>query len=154
MLKIIEDYFERLEELRADIHAVVDGLPPEAIDWSPGPPVNALAVLLAHVAGSLRYWVGDVAGREPSGRDREAEFRTQGVDAAQLTARLDQAFGAARQVLERLDAADLGATRVPPRGGNEVSVMWALLHALEHTATHLGHMQALRDAWNQKPGSG
>jgi len=31
-------------------------------------------------------------------------------------------------------------------------VAWALLHALDHTAQHLGHMQITRQLWDQERG--
>ena len=31
-----------------------------------------------------------------------------------------------------------------------LGVAWALLHALEHTAIHLGHMQIMRQLWEQR----
>lgn len=149
MLPILADYLNRLEDVHADMRRTLEGLPQEAFDWSPGPDINSLAVLAAHTAGSLRYWIGDVAGQAPSGRDRPAEFRTQDVDAAALIARLDAALDHSRGVLERLALPDLEARRILP-DGKEYSVAWALAHALEHTAVHLGHMEITRQLWEQR----
>jgi hypothetical protein len=30
------------------------------------------------------------------------------------------------------------------------NIAWSLLHALEHTALHLGHMQLTRQLWEQQ----
>ncbi|MBI1880044.1 MAG: DUF664 domain-containing protein, partial [Chloroflexi bacterium] len=86
MLPIFEAYLDRLEELHDDMRQAITGLPPAALDWSPGPEMNSLGVLATHVAGSERYWVGEVAGGNPANRDRPTEFRTHGLDEATLTA--------------------------------------------------------------------
>jgi hypothetical protein len=90
MLSILEDYSERLQSLHANVERTIAGLPLPALDWAPGPDMNSLGVLAIHVAGAERYWIGDVVGRDLSGRDRAAEFHAHGLDAATLTARLAQ----------------------------------------------------------------
>ena len=69
-----KDYYDRLSELHHDLAATIDGLPIEALDWSPGPDINSLSVLVAHTAGSERYWIGEVAGVDLAGSDRPQEY--------------------------------------------------------------------------------
>jgi uncharacterized damage-inducible protein DinB len=150
MLPFLADYFETLRNLHADIERALDGLPPEALDWSPGLEMNSLSVLATHVAGSERYWIGDVAGGNPSGRDREAEFRVQDLKAEALAARLAETLAHSQAVLERLTLHDLEVQRASPMHDNRAfSVGWSLAHALEHTAQHLGQMQLTRQLWEQ-----
>ncbi|HLF29383.1 MAG TPA: DinB family protein [Anaerolineae bacterium] len=153
MLPILNDYLDRLQALHADIRRAITGLPQAALDWSPGPEMNSLAVLAAHIAGSERYWIGDVAGGEPSGRDRAAEFQTKAADADSLLARLDAALAHSQTVLERLTLPELEEPRrMPPgsaRGERVVTGAWALAHALEHVAIHVGHTQIVRQLWDQ-----
>jgi uncharacterized damage-inducible protein DinB len=143
-------YFNRLEGLHDDITQAIDGLPREALDWVPGPDINSLAVLVAHVVGSQRYWIGDVVAGDPSNRDRDAEFRTQGVDAATLKKRLADTLAHSRAVLESLALEDLTEARVSARVDHKITVGWALAHALEHTAIHVGHIQIVRQWWEQQ----
>lgn len=150
MLHMFEDYLDRLQALHADIQRALEGLPQEALDWSPSTDMNSLAVLAVHTAGAERYWIGDVAGQDASGRDRDAEFQTKGLDVAALTARLDAALAHSRSVLDKLTVADMDARRSAPRDGKEYTVAWALLHALEHAAIHLGHMQIVRQLWDRR----
>jgi hypothetical protein len=89
MPTILEAYLERLEALHAEIQQIIADLSPEALDWTPGPEMNSLGVLVAHVAGSERYWIGTVVGDAPLERDRDAEFRTHGLDGVTLAAQLD-----------------------------------------------------------------
>ncbi|MCK4452103.1 MAG: DinB family protein [Anaerolineae bacterium] len=153
MLSVLEDYLERLQALHADIERAIGGLPPPALDWVPGPDMNSLGILAVHVAGAERYWIGDVVGRDPSGRDRAVEFRTRGLDAATLKVRLAETLAHSQTVLEGLTLPDLEATQVSSRDGREFTVAWCLAHALEHTALHLGQMQITRQLWEQQ-GSG
>ena len=153
MLSVLEDYLERLQALHADIERTIEGLPPPALDWVPGPDMNSLGILAVHVAGAERYWIGDVVGRDPSGRDRAAEFRMRGLDAATLKVRLTETLAHSQTVLEGLTLPDLEAMQVSPRDGRESTVAWCLAHALEHTALHLGQMQITRQLWEQQ-GSG
>lgn len=60
MEAFFEQYLDRLALVHQEIEATVDGLPLEAMDWIPGPEMNSLGVLLAHVAGSEKHWFGDV----------------------------------------------------------------------------------------------
>lgn len=147
MLEMLTTYFNRLEELHRDLNRALEGLPAEALNWSSGPEMNSLAVLAAHTAGSERYWIGDVVARDDSQRDRAAEFRIQAGSAAELIARLDAALAHSRSVLERLTLSDLDEKRTEPPQQREVTVAWALFHALEHMAVHLGHMQLMHDLW-------
>lgn len=36
-----------------------------------------------------------------------------------------------------------------PRGNQEYTAAWAILHALEHTALHTGQIQLARQLWEQ-----
>lgn len=149
MDSFFEAYLERLEILHERIKGVAAGLPAEALDWQPGPETNSIAVLMVHIAGAERYWIGDVAGQEPSGRNRPAEFETAGLDATTLSQRLDKSLAHARTVLGRLSPAELAQPRQSARHQRAFSVAWALLHALEHTAVHSGHIELTRQLWEE-----
>jgi uncharacterized damage-inducible protein DinB len=143
------DYYDRLSDLHHDLAASVEGLPVEALDWQPGPETNSLAVLITHTAGSERYWIGEVAGEEPADRVRAQEFEADGRTAEELVELLDRALAHSRSVLSRLSINNLTEARVASMQGRSVTVSWALLHALEHTAVHLGHVQITCQAWEQ-----
>jgi hypothetical protein len=138
---VFQDFFERLKTLHASVEHALDGLPSAALDWAPGPEMNSLAVLVTHLAGAERYWIGDVAGQAPSGRDRASEFLVHGLDRAHLLAQMASTLEHSRGVLEQLSIQDLEAERLSARDGEVHRVAWALAHALEHTALHTGHIQ-------------
>ena len=143
----LADILRLLEEKHAEFLAVLERLPPDAMNWQPGEGMNSLAVLAVHSAGAERFWIGDIAMQEPLKRDRPGEFATQNFTAEQAIARLDWSLDYVRSALARLTAADLAAPRANLRDGNETTVGYAVLHALEHTAMHAGHAQLTRQLW-------
>ncbi len=152
MHRFFEDYLERLSTLHGHIERAIEGLTPEALNWSPGPEINSVCVLIVHLCGAERFWIGDVAGQLPSHRDRDSEFEAQGMDGAALKRRLAEALDHSRSVVERLSLDDLAAARSSPPDERTYTIGWALAHALEHTAIHLGHVQIMRQWWEQRPG--
>lgn len=145
-----QEYLERLQDLHTGIQKVLAELPDEALDWIPAEGMNSLSVLVVHLTGAERYWIGDVVMGDPSDRNRAAEFQTSGLDRVRLNQRLEEVFDYAKTSLEDLDLADLERESVSPRDGKRFSAAWALLHALEHTAIHLGHIQLTRQLWSGK----
>ena len=150
MLPELEDYYQRLSDLHDGLKQAIAGLPAEALDWVPGPDMNSLRVLMVHTAGAERYWIGDMAGQQPSGRDRDAEFRAKGLDEAALATLLDDTLAHSHSVLAGLTHDDLLKmhSEIQLSGGEEFRVAWAIMHALEHTALHLGHIQITRQLWD------
>lgn len=150
MLDFFSGYLEILEYNYEQMAQAIAGLSQEALDWVPGKDMNSLCVLVVHTTGSERYWVGDVAMGEPSGRNRAMEFEASGLSEAMLRQRLDDTLAYTRDALERLTLADLDRLYTMPSDGRQVTVGWAVLHALEHTALHVGHAQITRQLWDQR----
>lgn len=153
MLSFFEDYIKQLEGYNAEARQALQALPVEALDWSPGKGMNSMAVLAAHIAGSERYWIGDVAAGEPSGRERAAEFAIHGVGGDELARRLEEVIGYTRRTLAGFGLDDLERICRVPGNDEQVSVASALLHALNHAALHVGHMQMTRQLWASRQGS-
>ena len=149
MQKFFTDYMNLLQDCHNGILQAIEGLPSEALDWIPGPDMNSITVLVFHLTGAARFWIGDIATQEPSNRDRAAEFRVQGAGMDVLKKRLSDNLEYARSVLDKLSLQDLEATRVRHSDGREFTVAWALLHALEHATSHLGQIQITRQLWEQ-----
>jgi hypothetical protein len=150
MQSFFADYLDCLESLHNDIKASLAEMPQAGLDWKPGAGMNSLCVLAVHVAGSERYWIGDVVAGEPSGRNRDAEFHSLGIDAASLVAKLDSSLSYVRNVFERLALVDLEKRTISPRDGFESNVGWVLGHVLAHTGVHAGHVQVTRQLWEQQ----
>jgi uncharacterized damage-inducible protein DinB len=154
MHTFFQEFLERLTALHQDVLNAIDRLPTEALDWTPlsdpTADMNSINILVMHLCGAERYWIGDVALGEDSGRVRAAEFQVRGMDVGDLIARINASTEYARNALEKLSIEDLVTERTSLRDGHVFTVGWALLHALEHTAIHLGHIQITRQLWDQK----
>jgi hypothetical protein len=147
-----QDYLERLTSLHQEILNAIEGLFTEALDWTPlkvtSGDMNPINVLVIHLCGAERYWIGDVACGDLSGRVRAEEFQVHGMDADFLAEKINTATTYAQSALKTLKIEDLGQDGTSPRDGRKFTVGWALLHALEHTAIHLGHIQITRQLWD------
>jgi uncharacterized damage-inducible protein DinB len=149
MQTFFTDYLDLLQACHHDILQSLEGLAPEVLDWTPGPDMNSISVLVFHLTGAERYWIGDVAAQKPTERDRDAEFRVREVGLDVLKKRVTDYLDFARTALDKMSLQDLEARRVSPRDGREFTVAWALLHALEHATLHLGQIQLTRQLWEQ-----
>ena len=150
METVYVDFLARLGAVHADMAKAIEGLTPEQLDWSPGPEMNTLSVLVTHTAGAERYLIGELVGGDPVARDRAAEFRGQGVTAADLASRLDAVLAHTRAVLEPLTPADLEGLCAPMRDGTAHTRAYMLAYALDHAALHLGHMQITRQLLDRR----
>jgi hypothetical protein len=138
---VLEAYFDILVTLQEGCRTQISGMTQEELDWRPGNEMNSVAILAAHTAGAIRYWIGDVVMGEVSVRDRDSEFATTGVSEHELSELLDSALDYVRKAFDDLSADHLNEVRTSPRDGRTYTVAWAIAHVLEHTALHLGHMQ-------------
>lgn len=153
MQQFFIDYLNLLQDCHNGILQAIEGLPSEALDWVPGQDMNSISVLVFHTTGSVRFWIGDVAAQESSNRDRDAEFRVRGVGMDVLKKRLADNLEYARTALDKMTLQDLEATRINPSNGSELTLAWALLHALEHATSHLGQIQITHQLWEQRGNS-
>jgi uncharacterized damage-inducible protein DinB len=150
MLPELSSYLDMIEDLRGQVAELIEDLPAEALNWRPlegedDHATNSLAVMASHVAGAEYFWIAEVIGRRPATRVRDEEFVTVADGPAPLLEKLQATGLVTREVMAALTAADLEETR--EGWGRIVSVRWGLLHVIDHTALHLGHMQITYQLW-------
>ncbi|HEY5983454.1 MAG TPA: hypothetical protein VIU38_08270, partial [Anaerolineales bacterium] len=75
------------------------------------------------------------------------------MDAASLKKRIADLDAYEERVFETLRVRDLEAWKVSPVNGKKVTVAWALLHAYQHTAVHVGHIEILVQQWKMSQGA-
>ncbi len=149
----------QLRSVIADLFAAMDGIPEEDLNsWKPvaaregGHEMNTFAAMAIHVASAGEFMTLHAVGGAPSNRNREGEFLATGT-LADIRARYDAWLDGLHTLLERLTEDDLNAPTTEPR---YIERGWpaaeVLLHALDHTALHVGHMQVQRQLWEAERG--
>lgn len=115
------------------------------------PEMNTLFALATHIAGSSEFWVLEMAGGKHVGRDRPAEFHARGTR-AELVTLYERWLTDVHEVLERFPHEEMDRLTTSPEeyrttgglGDKQLTVRECLLHAVEHAALHLGHIQITR----------
>jgi uncharacterized damage-inducible protein DinB len=106
--------------------------------------------MASHVAGAEHFWIYEAIGHNPPTRQRDQEFVTVVESATPLLDKLNAVADETRQVFSALTAEDLNGTRRVQ--GRTVPVRWAILHVIDHTSLHLGHMQITCQLWHSGQG--
>jgi uncharacterized damage-inducible protein DinB len=132
------------EFLRADylrkIEACLDLLTEADVWWRPNEQSNSIGNLVLHLEGSTRKWILNVVAGRNLPRDRDAEFAERGpIEKSVLLARLASTMAEVDRVLAALDKSTLLEQRQSGKDEN-VTVLWAVMHALEHFAMHTGQI--------------
>lgn len=125
----------------------VEGLDDEQLCRPMTPSGTSVLGLVKHL-GSVEYgWFCSTFGRETEALpfdedDPEADMRVgTGESTAELVAFYGRARAAADQVMAELDLDDTGTAW----SGETVSLRWVLVHMIEETARHAGHLDILRE---------
>lgn len=136
-----------LEWQRATVHLKAAGLSDVDAHRSTVPsPMITFASLVSHLRWVERYWFGEVLG----GAENDAPYTKEDPDAdftvaagrplAELLDEYAAECAASRQVLARLDP----DTEVVFKE-KLMSVRWVVLHMIEETARHAGHLDIVRE---------
>jgi uncharacterized damage-inducible protein DinB len=120
------------------------------------PESNTAMVLATHLIGSAEYWVLELAGGRDVQRNRRSEFRATGTG-AELAERYERWLTAMQELLstlpdERLDQpVSVPASYHPTLDEEPMTVRDVLLHAIEHSALHQGHLELTRQLLGYSP---
>ena len=110
--------------------------------------INTFYALGMHTVASGEYWLLHGAGAQATNRNRDAEFHARG-SLADLRARFDTWLANSREVLRSLTEEDLGReVNVRDRPDEKFTIADCIVHTIEHTATHVGHLQIQRQLWD------
>lgn len=110
----------------------------ETLNWSPGPHLNSIAVLVIHTLGSEIDTLHLVRGIT-SDRDRDSEFGIHANDAAMLLDAIDRADAALMEHAPAITASNLEAIRTRPSRDSQTGLHW-LVNNYGHAREHIGHI--------------
>jgi uncharacterized damage-inducible protein DinB len=125
----------------------VDGLDDERLRRPMTPSGTNLLGLVKHLAAVEYGWFCQTFGRETEPLpfdpdDGDADLRVRPDETtADVLAFYDRARTAADRVIDELDVDALGTAW----SGETVSLRWVLIHMVEETARHAGHMDIVRE---------
>jgi len=148
-----------LERHRDVVRWKLEGLDDGRLRRPMTPSGTNLLGLVKHL-GSVEYgWFCETFGRatEPLPfvqDDPDADLRVEPHEStADILAFYDRANAAANQVIDELEVEDTGTAWY----GETVSLRWVLIHMIEETARHAGHLDIVRElidgATGDHPGS-
>ncbi|MGB7923819.1 MAG: DinB family protein [Pyrinomonadaceae bacterium] len=126
------DYLPKIERC-------LEKLSDDDVWWRANPESNSIGNLLLHLAGNARQWIVSGLGGNADHRLRQEEFDERSVmPRAELLARLDETLKEVDGVLARLDPSSILERRRIQ--GHDVTVLWAILHVVEHFSMHTGQI--------------
>ncbi len=142
---------QTLREQHQVMRELIQGVDTEALNWSPGPEMNSLAVLYAHLLDAERFLLAVALG-ETIQRDRAAAFRYQAPDTAMLLQLIDSVEAESLARVDRLTEEDLATVRTPAgdRLNRRFPGIWWVLHAIEHNREHIGQAMLTRQLYEQR----
>ncbi|MGW4378926.1 DinB family protein [Kitasatospora sp. NPDC004531] len=150
-----------LDYARATAVAKCEGISAEDARRSPlpGSPLMTVCGLINHLRWNENWWLEVVfLGREQTGplvhateEDPDPEMRTAvEVPLAQLIAEYREQSARYRELVAEHDL-DAKSVR-PMRDGRQMDLRWVLLHLIEETSRHNGHLDIVRELLDGQTG--
>jgi uncharacterized damage-inducible protein DinB len=128
-----------LREYLTKIRLAVSVLDDEIIWARPNEASNSIGNLMLHLSGNARQWIVSGVGGAADVRDRQSEFDQRApLPVASLIDWLEQTISDVDRVLASLTPADLHTRRAIQ--ANDVSVLEAIYHVVEHFSMHTGQI--------------
>lgn len=122
----------------------IEGLTDDQLLQPVTPSGMCLLAVIKHVAGGPFYWLCDVFGRPfepwPGTETDDVELDPDDTTDSVLEY-FKRARAAADEAISELDLETTGTTWL----GDTVSFRWAILHVIEHSAQHAGHVDLMRE---------
>ena len=133
-----------LAHLRASVVHKIDDLDPDQLRWKPTPTANSLGVIVVHLGYAERLWFRAIVDGEPmdmTWRQHMFDELPDGWTRDDVVAFYAAECAAADAVLDRAPSFDVASK------GDErpTTLRWAMVHMIEETARHAGHMDITRE---------
>jgi hypothetical protein len=139
-----------LQHLRDSAVFKLEGLDAEQLRWRPSPTANSLGVIVVHLGYAERLWIRAIFAGEPMDMEwRRHMFELpDGWGHDEIVDFYRDETALVDDVLNRATSFDL------PSAGDlrPTTLRWAVLHLIEETARHAGHMDITRELLDGKTG--
>ena len=147
-----------LDMQRAIVHWKCEGLSDLDAHRSvlPASPLMTMAGIVSHLRWMENTWFEVLfLGRPAQGPQFEeatedAEMMVEGVPLAQLLEEYDQQCAVSNEIIAAHSLDEVG--RHPDFGSAAASLRWMLIHVVEETARHAGHLDAVRELLDGEKG--
>jgi hypothetical protein len=110
--------------------------------------LTTVAGLVSHLTLVEQYWFAQVLGNQPDpwaeqlAEDPDVEFRVAlEIPLDKLIADYEAECQRGRDLVAKLDLTDTGKTAK----GEPVNLRWVIIHMIEETGRHAGHLDLLRE---------
>jgi uncharacterized damage-inducible protein DinB len=126
------------------IRRCFENLSEDDVWWRPNERSNSAGNLVLHLAGNVRQWIVSGVGGRPDTRERDQEFSADEAshgeewDRERLLAHLEATLAQVDDVLAGISPAGLDERKVIQ--GNDVTVLEAVYHVVEHFSMHTGQI--------------
>ncbi|HEY0080778.1 MAG TPA: DinB family protein [Pyrinomonadaceae bacterium] len=126
-------------EFLPKIERCLESLSDEEVWWRANPASNSIGNLMLHLAGNVGQWIVGGVGGSAVERVRQQEFDERRIlPRAELLSRLARTIAEADRVLAELTVESLSERRLIQ--GNDVTVLEAVYHVVEHFSMHMGQI--------------
>ncbi|WP_084958850.1 DinB family protein [Thermoactinospora rubra] len=148
-----------LDLQRSIIHWKCEGLSEEDAHRPvlPSSPLMTAAGLVSHMRWTEHCWfevvfLGGSSEANPQFREepKGADMRVDGVPLARLLEDYDRQCARSNEIVEAHSLDDVG--RHPDLKAAAASLRWILIHMIEETARHAGHLDAVRELADGRTG--
>lgn len=132
-----------LQHLRDSAVFKLEGLDEEQLRWRPAPTANSLGVIVVHLGYAERLWIRAVFAGEPM----DMAWRTRMFELPAGWG-YDEIVGFYRDETTRVDAVLDRASSFDLSSAGDLrptTLRWAVLHLIEETARHVGHLDITRE---------
>jgi DinB superfamily len=147
--RIGPDVVAFFQRMHGYLRTLIEDLDEEALAWRPGPDTTPISNLILHIVGSVPNGFLVLTGA-PGERDRDVEFSTAPLSAAELIARIDAANRELEQYRDRLTTADLTAIRPRPARNQAWPGIQVLLNNYGHLCEHMAQIALTRQLYEQQ----
>jgi uncharacterized damage-inducible protein DinB len=142
-----ESLYVALDRHRDVVLWKLEGLSDDELRRVMVPSGTSMLGLVKHLAAVEYGWFCETFGREMEPmpfdpEDPDADLRVEPNESVEdIVAFYGRARAAADRVIDELDVEELGTAWFGP----QVSMRWVLIHMIEETARHAGHLDILRE---------